>query len=146
MTDTDKPAFVAAFGGLCLALREKEPDASQLRVYFAALKDLDVELVVAAAEQLVKHGAGDRAWFPKAPEWRDAAEAVERQRYDEQRGRIRERMRAGLPPLCQACNDTGWERREEKNASVRCDCRKLRRLEILGRRPMPELPPMSEVS
>jgi hypothetical protein len=140
MTDNEKPAFAAAFGGLCLALREKEPDAPQLRIYFEALKDLDVELVTAAAEHLVKHGAGDRAWFPKAPEWRTVVETIERQRYDEQKARIRERLRAGLPPLCLACNDTGFARDEAKNRVTPCDCRKLRRLEVLGRRPMPALP------
>jgi hypothetical protein len=55
-----------------------------------------------------------------------------------QQAAIRQRLKAGLPPLCAGCEDTGWARLEDDRVKP-CDCRRLRRLEILGRRPMPEL-------
>lgn len=137
MTDLDKPAFAQAMARLCVALREKQPDAVQLRVYYEALKDLEVEFLAAAAEQL---GQGAE-WFPKTSEWRAAAAKIERDRTDQQRAILR-----NLPePLCLACRDTGWAHNETTNQVSRCDCTTLRRLEILGRRPMPraELPPMN---
>jgi hypothetical protein len=76
MTDADKPDFARAFSGLCLALREKEPDAVQMRTYFKAMDDFDVELVSAAAERI----AASAEWFPKAPEWRAAVVKIEQER------------------------------------------------------------------
>jgi hypothetical protein len=131
VTDTDKPAFAAAMGRLCLALREKDPDAAQLRAYFDALRPLDVELVLMAAESLTR-----APWFPKAGEWYAAAVAVEHQRTEDLRARLRK-----LPaPLCTACGDTSFFLNETTNRAEPCSCRSLRRLEILGRRPMPALP------
>lgn len=135
MTDADKPAFLAAFTRLCVSLREKEPDAVQLRVYFKALSDLDLELVVMAAEHLEKTAQ----WFPKTSEWFDAARDLDRTRTDQQRRALQQRLVAGLPPQCADCDDTGWKPLE--NGVSRCGCQKLRRLEVLGHRPLPELPP-----
>ena len=139
MTEQDKPAFARAMAGLCIALREKEPDAVQMKTYFKAMADLDVELVVAAAESL----GATATWFPKAPEWREAAHALEKQRTGEQADRIRKRRVAGLPPLCAECDDTGW--RNDGGRYRHCDCLKLRRMEVLGRRPMPALPEAAPV-
>jgi hypothetical protein len=130
VTDDDKGAFASAMAGLCLALREKDPDSAQMRAYFNTLRDLDIEFVVAAAEQLAAHGE----WFPKAGEWREAAMRVEHLRTEEQRAMLRKLA----VPLCLACDDTGWDRTEDDRVRP-CDCRKLRRLELLGRRPLPEL-------
>jgi hypothetical protein len=135
MTDADKPTFARAFSGLCLALREKEPDAVQMRTYFRALDDFDVELVAAAAERI----AASAEWFPKAPEWRAAVVKIEQERIALQRDVIRKRRIAGEPPLCAACDDTGFTE-NQAHRFRRCDCRDMRRLEILGRRPMPALP------
>lgn len=135
MTDADKPAFAQAFSGLCFALREKEPDAVQMRTYFKALDDFDVELVAAAAERM----AASAEWFPKAPEWRACVVKIETERIALQRDVIRKRRIAGEPPLCAACDDTGFTE-NEAHRFRRCDCRDMRRLEILGRRPMPALP------
>lgn len=136
MTDADKPAFAASMANLCLALREKDPDAAQMRVYFEGMRDLEVELVTAAAEQIAAHAE----WFPKASEWREAAVRLEHTRVEEQRAFLRK-----LPvPLCAACSDTGWDRTDDDRVTP-CDCRKLRRLEVLGRRPMPALSPAPTV-
>jgi hypothetical protein len=139
MTDADKPAFAQAMARLCIALREKEPDAVQIRTYFAALGGLDVELVVAAADRI----ASTAEWFPKVPEWRSMTAKVERERLEQQAEIIRKRRLAGESALCQACDDTGFES-EDGQRFKRCDCRHSRRLEILGRRPMPALPEAHE--
>lgn len=131
MTDSDKPAFLQALGRLAVALREKEPDVVQMRVYFDALRAYEIELVAAAAERLMSG-----QWFPKAPEWLAQTVKLEHERLEEQRSVLRK-----LPsPLCLACDDTGFARDEATNRVTRCSCRELRRLEILGRRPMPCLP------
>lgn len=131
MTIDDKPRFLQVMNRLAVALREKDVDASQLRVYFEALKDLEIEFVVAAGDQL----AQSAQWFPKVPEWRDLAVTIERERIDAQRALLRK-----LPtPLCLSCGDTGWDRTDDDRVH-RCACASLRRLEVLGRRPMPQLP------
>lgn len=135
MTDTDKHAFVQAMATLCLAFRENEPDAPMLRVYFLGLKDLDVELVTGSVPTLV---AGQK-FFPKPAEWRAAAVQLERQNSEALTARIRELHKRGIE-LCAACADTGWDRTDDDRVML-CECRGLRRLEVLGRRPMPLLPP-----
>jgi len=132
MTDRDKPAFAVALNRLCIALREKDPDAVQMRVYFEALQDLEIEFVSEAGRRLEKTSA---KFFPKPAEWRLEAGKVERERIEAQRAVLRKL----LTPLCAACEDTGWDRTQEDRV-VPCDCRSLRRLELLGRRPMPQLP------
>lgn len=134
MTDADKKPFLQAFAKLCVSLREKEPDVAQVRVYFKALSDLDVELVLMAATALEKTAQ----WFPKTSEWRDAAKKLDRDRAAEQRRAIQQRLVAGMAPLCLGCDDTGWDRTDK--GVTRCACHLTRRLEVLGRRPMPELP------
>lgn len=131
MTLQDKPPFLQAMNRLAVALREKDVDTAALQVYFQALQDLEIEFLVAAADRLAKTAT----WFPKVPEWRDLAVTIERERIDAQRAVLRK-----LPtPLCLACGDTGWDRTDDDRVH-RCSCVALRRLEILGRRPMPELP------
>jgi hypothetical protein len=90
MTDADEPAFLAAIARLAVALREREPDVVQLRVYFDALKDLEVEFVLAAADQLLR-----REWFPKVSDWRNAAQAITRERREAQRAHLRSNNRTG---------------------------------------------------
>lgn len=131
MTDADKPAFLQALGRLAVGLREKEPDVVQMRVYFDALRVYEIELVSAAAARLMTG-----TWFPKAPEWLAMTAKIEAERLDEQRAVLRNLRE----PLCLACGDTGFARDEATNRVSRCACRELRRLEILGRRPMPALP------
>lgn len=131
MTDTDRPAFAQAFTRLVVAQREKELDAIAMSVYFAGLRDREIEFVVAAAERL----ATESAWFPKVAEWLTVAATIERERVEAQRALLRK-----MPtPICAACDDTGWSRDEHDRVS-RCDCQRLRRLEVLGRRPWPALP------
>jgi len=128
--------FTPVFARLALALRATDADAVTAKTYFAVLKDLEVEFIVMAASRL----AASAEWFPKTSEWRAMARQVERDRLNELRARLRQ-----LPvPLCRECEDTGW-RRDRADRVSPCDCRKLRRLEILGRRPMPALPDISEV-
>ena len=106
MTEADKPAFLQALARLAVALREPEPDVVQLRVFFEAMKDLDVELIAMAATQLAK----ESAWFPKTSEWRAMAAKIERKRTEELRA-----LQRKLPePLCLACEDTGWTRSDNR--------------------------------
>jgi hypothetical protein len=133
MSETDKPAFAQAMARLAIALREKDPDVVTLRVYFDALRDLEIEFVVLAADRFVT-GA---QWFPKVTEWRAMAGRIEIERRHAQRALL-----SKLPtPLCEVCGDTGWVRNEDDDNRVsRCACHELRRLEVLGRRAWPALP------
>lgn len=140
MTDQDKPAFATAMNRLVVALRDKEPDVVQMRVYFEALKDLELDFVVAAADRLNRHAG----YFPKTSEWHEMAVTIEHERRTEQLAIIAVRKKAGLPPLCAGCDDTGWAHVE--NGVKRCDCRSMRRLEVLGRRPMPLMPEHRELT
>jgi hypothetical protein len=82
-------------------------------------------------------------WFPKTSEWREAVARVEQRRQGELRECLRQLHKAGSV-LCADCEDTGWRR---VGARVeRCPCVKARRLEVIGRRPMPALPEASHAS
>lgn len=137
--------FSSVFAVLAIQLGKTDADEATIRAYFKALEDLDIELVAMAAENMGRRGGSQSEnphWFPKASEWRTRVEWVEQRRIDELRARLRK-----LPtPVCQGCSDTGWCLNETTNRVQRCDCLKLRRLEILGRRPMPELPPAPEAA
>lgn len=129
--------FADVFALLALQLQATHADEAMGRAYHAALQDIEPELVKMAADRLGRHAlnAQGEAWFPKAPEWRAMARKVEQDRADLQRAILR-----NLPGrLCLACDDTGWSRNPETNRVSRCDCVDLRRLEVLGRRPMPAL-------
>lgn len=134
------PEFSQLFAVLAIQLGKSDADEATIRAYFKAMDDLDVELVALAADSMAKRGGSVDAenphWFPKASEWRARVEWVEQRRTDELRARLRK-----LPaPMCQSCADTGWRLDEADNRVYRCECLRLRRLEILGRRPMPALP------
>jgi hypothetical protein len=64
MTDDDLPRFGQAIGRLGIALREPM-DTAGLRIYFDALKSIDVEFIIAAADRLIT----TTQWFPKPAEW-----------------------------------------------------------------------------
>jgi hypothetical protein len=131
--------FTDVFAPLAIQLRATDADEATIRVYYAALKDLELEFVQMAATTL----ATKAEWFPKTSEWREAAVIEEINRLGLQKARIMARQKACLPPLCAACDDTGWRRSMIETAVVKCECRHMRRLEVLGRRPMPALPEMS---
>jgi hypothetical protein len=131
MTDADKPRFMQAMIALAVAFREKPPDVVAVRVYFAALKDLEIEFVTAAAEQLIAVAQ----FFPKTTEWRGVAKKVEAERVEAQRAHLRK----FAEPVCATCADTGWAP-DADNRVRPCVCRQQRRLEVLGRRPHPALP------
>lgn len=133
MTDADKPAFAAAMARLCVALREKDPDAAQLRAYFDTLIDVPIEFVIEAGTELQRTSN----WFPRAPEWRITAKAIEHRRRIEQRQRLRQ---SGVL-MCIKCDDTGFVIDPETSRASRCDCQIVRQQELLGQRPMPALPP-----
>lgn len=120
--------FAEIFTSLAVQLRQTDADLATITGYYDSLKDIEPEFVAMAAKQLARNAE----WFPKTSEWRAAAAKVERDRIDEQRAMLRR-----LPtPLCSACDDTGWE---VDGRARRCACSKLRRLELLGRRPQPTL-------
>jgi len=133
--------FANVFAILAVQMRFSDADETTIRGYFEALKDLELELVQMAAQRFARTGT----WFPKTGEWREMVAQVEGERIQEQQQRVRARLKAGEVPLCSVCSDTGWARNEDTNRVSACECRKLRRLEILGRRPMPALPEASAV-
>jgi hypothetical protein len=132
MTDADKKAFDQAINRLCVSLRSPALDVAEKRVYYEKLKDLEIEFIAAAAETL----ADSAQFFPKTSEWRAAAIKVERDRRTAQIEFLR-----NLPaPLCSTCGDTTWAPVKDGPAVRPCACRPIRRLELLGRRPLPMLP------
>lgn len=136
--------FSQVFALLAVQLRHTDVDAATIRAYYKILQDLEPEFVAIAADRFA-HGAAidehGKAWFPKAPEWRAMVRLIDKERTEAYRALLRK-----LPtPLCQACEDTGWR---PVNTLIgkrftTCECRELRRLEVLGRRPKPQLPESS---
>ncbi len=131
--------FTEIFALLAVQLRCTDADEATIRAYFQALQDIEPELVALAAQRLGRTALNSQgeAWFPKAPEWRAMARTIEAERSDALRAVLRKRP----TPLCSACDDTGWEPvQDSKDQAVRpCACQKTRRLEVLGRRPWPQL-------
>lgn len=133
--------FSEIFALLAVQLRFSDADEATIRGYYRAMKDLEPELVAMTAEDMAHRGgaSGDSPhWFPKTSEWVDAVQQLARKRQELLTARIRELHKRGIE-LCTACADTGWEMHGD--GAKPCSCRKLRRLEVLGRLPMPELLP-----
>lgn len=132
--------FSEMFALLAVQLRFTDADEITIRAYYKALGSVEAEFVAMAAQRFasgVTVNEQGEVWFPKAPEWRAMATKIEAERRDELKGILRKRMLAGQL-LCLECDDTGWQRVDD--GMRRCQCRNLRRLEVLGRRPMPALP------
>jgi hypothetical protein len=135
-------AFAEIFALLAVQLRQTDADEAVIRGYYEGLRDLEPELLKAAAERLARTAA----WFPKTSEWRAVSEAIRCERIEAQR----EHLRRAPRPLCSVCDDTGWESVHgiERGQSVRrmapCACREQRRQERLGHVPLPALPPATE--
>jgi hypothetical protein len=131
------PEFTNVFAVLAVQLRQTDADEPTIRGYFESLKDLELELISAAAEQLARASL----WFPKTSEWRAAVEKIRTERIEQQRAWLRTAPR----PLCATCDDTGWEALAivEHGQPVRrvapCRCRAERRAELMGQVPMPRL-------
>lgn len=132
------PEFANIFGILALQLRCTDADEAMIRAYFAVLKDLELELVQLAAVQFASQPGDNAAWFPKTAEWKAAARTIATQRMAVIQETLRKR-RQYRQPLCLACEDTGWVRGEDARMR-RCACSEQRRLEAIGRRPLPALP------
>jgi len=129
--------FTKIFALLAVQLRFTDADEATARAYFKALEDVEPEFLALAAKQLARRvNAEGESWFPKTGEWRAAAQRAEGERVYE----LQSRLRKLKEPLCTVCRDTGFALNEETKRASRCECQKLRRLEILGRRPMPMLP------
>lgn len=124
--------FSGVFGVLAIQLRATDADEATIRAYYEALKGLDLELVQMAAQRFAGVPGDNEAWFPKTAEWQATVAKITADHTEELRARLRSRPVA----LCLACGDTGWA--PSDNGVTRCDCQELRRLEIIGRRPMPE--------
>lgn len=136
--------FAEMFALLALQLQKSDADEAMARAYFLGLQDLEPELVALAAQRLGKGATLNEkgeAWFPKAPEWRALAGKIEGERAELLAQRLRQLHKAGQF-ACLACEDSTWQQVTDHNSTrwKPCDCRKLRRLEILGRRPLPAIP------
>ena len=132
--------FSEIFALLAVQLRFTDADEATIRGYYRALKDVEPELIAMAAERFALGATivDGVVWFPKAPEWRSMSRKVEMDRREELDVILRRRRIAG-EELCRACDDTGWAKTAD-GCVERCSCREARRLEVLGRRPMPSLP------
>ena len=119
---------------LAIQMHATDADEPTARAYHAGMADLEYEFVAEAAKRLSRAVNEDGTqWFPKLGEWRLAAVKVERDWQEQQRMLLRR-----LPaPLCARCRDTGWKRMSTGRVK-RCDCAELRRLELLGRHPLPK--------
>lgn len=134
--------FTEIFALLAVQLRFGDADEATIRGYYKAMKGLEPELVALAAQRFAAGASVDdngTAWFPKAPEWCAMAAKVEKERVAELAGVIRKRRFANQP-LCNDCEDTCWRQNAATKRYERCQCADMRRLEVLGRRPMPQLP------
>jgi hypothetical protein len=132
--------FADMFALLAVQLRQTDADEAVIRGYYDGLHDVESELLKAAAERLSRTAE----WFPRTSEWRAAAEAIRGERINAQREHLRKAPR----PLCDLCEDTGWQsvNMVERGQSVRrvtaCTCRPQRRHELLrAGAPLPALPP-----
>lgn len=138
--------FAQMFALLAVQLRFSDADEATIRGYYEAVKDLEPEFVAMAAERMGKQGGafdGDnRHWFPKSSEWRTLAGTIEGERAELVAKHVREYHKVAKAPLCAVCDDSGWQAITDGSVSRwrHCECRRLRRLEVLGRRPMPLLP------
>jgi hypothetical protein len=129
--------FSGMFALLAVQLRATDADEATMRGYYAALKDLEPEFLQMAAQRM----SLSAEWFPKSSEWRVMARTIEHERTADLKARLRK-----LPtPLCRACDDTGWTPTGEPPRYRVCECQSMRRLEILGRRPLPALPDASPI-
>lgn len=140
--------FSEVFALLAVQLRFTDADEATIRGYYKALSDVEMELIAMAAQRFAQGESINeqgQAWFPKAPEWRAMAAKVEKDRTIELDGILRKRRIVGAP-LCRECDDTGWSMNATTKRYERCSCREMRRLEVLGRRPMPALPAASDAS
>lgn len=135
--------FANVFGILALQLRCTDADEAMIRAYFVALQDLPLELVQLAAVQFASQMGDNGAWFPKTAEWKAAARKVEAERVAIIEETLRKRRQV-RQPLCFACEDTSWVPGPD-NRVTRCSCREQRRLEAIGRRPLPALPSALEL-
>lgn len=127
--------FAEIYGVLAFQLRE-QTDAAAIRAYHKVLERFDFEIIKMAADQL----AVSAEFFPKTSEWVQMVERVERDRNELLRERLRQLHKAGKV-ACVACDDTGWRPHDvHPERYVRCECVNMRRLEVLGRRPLPGLP------
>ena len=133
--------FRGVFAVLAVQLHAVDADQATMEAYLAALSDLDIELVEAAASRLAwATDENGKTWFPKAPEWRREVAKVEAEWKEKQRALLRK-----LPePLCARCRDTQWKRMSNGRVAP-CECRKLRRLEMLGRALPPALTERKEL-
>lgn len=135
--------FSTVFALLAVQLRFTDADEATIRAYFQALEDIEPEFVQMAAKKMALRGGSlaenNPHWFPKTSEFREFALTIERDRTAE----LKARLRALPTPLCLNCDDTGWDRKSDDDRVTRCECQRLRRLEILGRRPMPERPALA---
>ncbi len=133
--------FSEVFALLAVQLRATDVDEATIRGYFEALKDLEPEFVAVAAQMMAKQGgavAGENVhWFPKTSEWRTWAARAEAERLQMLNARLLALHKAGQV-LCVACDDTQWE--PAGRGYRPCACRLMRRLEVIGRRPLPLLP------
>lgn len=132
--------FTPIFAMLAVQLRATDADEATARAYFQALQHCEVEFVKDAAIKLGRATNQDgESWFPKTGEWLTATTRVEWDRKIAQQAFLR-----SLPvPLCRDCSDSGWSLNASGRAT-RCSCQRLRRLELLGRRPYPALPPVPD--
>jgi hypothetical protein len=133
--------FANTFARLAVQLRFVEADEATIRCYYEAMMHCALELVQMAADRFASEAGtnGEKVWFPGTPEWLGMIGRIEFERRADQAARIRLRSRAGLPPLCEVCGDTSFA--NVGNRVRPCDCRQTRRKEVLGLRPMPEIPP-----
>jgi hypothetical protein len=126
--------FWPVYSVLAIQLHATDADEPTAKAMFAGMQDLEPELVAEAAKRLGRAvNADGESWFPKLGEWRVAAVKVEREWQEQQRQLLRR-----LPaPLCPRCHDTQWKRMSTGKVR-RCECAELRRLELLGRQPLPK--------
>lgn len=114
MTPDDTTDFRVVMGALYVAY-DKEPDETQMLIYWKTLKDLGLEELQQAALQWTK----TEKWFPKPSDLRGQVFMV---RHGVQAARDAALLSqpAGVEDHCEDCRDTGWHLGECGVAPCQC--------------------------
>ncbi|MFB3883474.1 MAG: hypothetical protein ACE149_19585 [Armatimonadota bacterium] len=107
MTKHEIPEFRRLASNLARRLRvSPEPTDEDLLSLSAALEDIPLPLLQAAADQIYQTSDG---FWPRPVEWRRTVDAIQVER--QKAGRLKPDLRGVPETYCERCDDTGWEER-----------------------------------
>lgn len=102
MKATTEKDFAEIFARMALQLRWLDADETAIRSYYAALRDLPIEILHRSAAKLACEPG--RKFFPTTGEWREVALMAQQ---DDLRAELAGPRRTWVLE-CEQCEDTGW--------------------------------------